>query len=326
MLLAHALGALDTAAARELEDHLRSCAECRAELEDWRDASAALAYVATPVEPSIALRARILDSVRAQSSGGDDGGTETQGGAAEPAGPQSNVVPFAPAPRTWSSAQQFGALAAALLIALLLVTLLVLWNKNRRLETQLAARVERENQLQAENQRLSRLNEEKESEIARLSNRNENSLGEIARPPDRGNDNSQQLPTPTPPVVRPGPTEEAVVTPTPGAASAVALLAGTGVAPQARGRLVYDRQSGRATLYASNLPPLPSGKAYQLWFIVGGRPISGGVFKTDATGRAVLQRQMPTEARNASEFAVTLEPQGGVSAPTGEKYLIGRAS
>lgn len=76
-------------------------------------------------------------------------------------------------------------------------------------------------------------------------------------------------------------------------------------------------------LFAYNLPPAPAGKAYQLWFIADLKhPVPGAVFNTDQQGRAVMRDQVPEAGRNASVFAVTLEPAGGVSAPTGEKYLL----
>ncbi|MCA1591719.1 MAG: anti-sigma factor [Acidobacteria bacterium] len=106
----------------------------------------------------------------------------------------------------------------------------------------------------------------------------------------------------------------------------VNLLAGTNEAPQARARLVYDRRTGSAVLSASNLPSAPAGKAYQLWYIAGGKPLPGVVFNTDASGRAVLRDRVPPEGRNASIFAVTLEPAGGLTAPTGAKFLLGNAS
>ena len=77
---------------------------------------------------------------------------------------------------------------------------------------------------------------------------------------------------------------------------------------------------------ADHLPPMPSGKTYQLWFIVDGRPVSGGIFNADRTGRGFLRAQVPLSALKASTFAVTLEPAGGTSAPTGDKYLLGQAS
>jgi anti-sigma-K factor RskA len=108
----------------------------------------------------------------------------------------------------------------------------------------------------------------------------------------------------------------------------MASLAGTPEAPGALARLAYDRATGRAILFASGLPAAPEGKAYQVWYIAAGRPpMPGRVFKTDARGRGSLRDQMPEEGRAAANtFAVTLEPEGGVSAPTGKMYLLSAAS
>jgi anti-sigma-K factor RskA len=97
-------------------------------------------------------------------------------------------------------------------------------------------------------------------------------------------------------------------------------LTGTSVVPGAHAMLAYDR-SGRAILLAKGLPPAPAGKAYQLWFITGGRPMPGKVFLTDASGAGTLNDQVPTEALNTAVFAITLEPESGVRAPTGAIYL-----
>jgi anti-sigma-K factor RskA len=67
MLEPHALDALETTDARAFEDHLSGCAECRAELADWRDTAALLAHAATPATPSDELRARILSAVKQQT-------------------------------------------------------------------------------------------------------------------------------------------------------------------------------------------------------------------------------------------------------------------
>jgi len=111
----------------------------------------------------------------------------------------------------------------------------------------------------------------------------------------------------------------------PGARSS--QLAGTKDAPNAHALLAVDRQSGRAVLMARGLPLTPSGKAYQLWFISSGQPPTPGrVFKTDAAGNASFEDQLPPSAVNASVFAVTLEPQAGVPAPTGKMYLLSSAN
>src|SRR5215213_7421349 len=64
MLAAYALGALETAEARLLEEHLASCDDCSAEVAEWRETGSALALSTELVEPSPQLRSRILESIR----------------------------------------------------------------------------------------------------------------------------------------------------------------------------------------------------------------------------------------------------------------------
>lgn len=66
LLVPHSLDALEVSEARELEAHLQTCAECRAELVALRDDAALLAYTAEPAEPRPEVRARILESIRAE--------------------------------------------------------------------------------------------------------------------------------------------------------------------------------------------------------------------------------------------------------------------
>ena len=106
---------------------------------------------------------------------------------------------------------------------------------------------------------------------------------------------------------------------TPGAK--VAELKGTDVGAGATAKLVYD-PSGRAMLLADKLPSVPQGKAYQLWFIVGNKPpLPGKTFVPDNNGKGVIKDQVPQPALDSAVFAVTLEPAGGASAPTGAIYL-----
>jgi anti-sigma-K factor RskA len=106
---------------------------------------------------------------------------------------------------------------------------------------------------------------------------------------------------------------------TPG--SRVADLTATEAGAGAKAKLVYDN-NGRAMLMADNLPTVPQGKAYQLWFIVGNNPpMPGKTFVPDSEGKGVLKDQMPQAALNSAVFAITLEPAGGLPAPTGKIYL-----
>jgi anti-sigma-K factor RskA len=76
---------------------------------------------------------------------------------------------------------------------------------------------------------------------------------------------------------------------------------------------------------ASGLPAVPAGKTYQLWVVVaGGKPVSAGVFPVDPRGEAALRVGPMPAAEPAEIFAVTLEPAGGLPAPSGPMYLAGK--
>jgi anti-sigma-K factor RskA len=101
-----------------------------------------------------------------------------------------------------------------------------------------------------------------------------------------------------------------------------AELAGTREAPAAHAMVAVDDKTRRAVFMAQGLPQAPAGKAYQLWFIAGAKPMPGKVFKTDSAGNAMMMDdQMTIEALKAGAFAVTLEAQDGVQTPTGPMYL-----
>jgi anti-sigma factor RsiW len=106
---------------------------------------------------------------------------------------------------------------------------------------------------------------------------------------------------------------------TPGAR--VTELAATTAAPGAYARLARD-SSGRAILFASGLPKAPEGKGYQLWFIVGSKPMPGKVFNTDDSGSGLLQDHVPGAALENAVFAVTMESRDGVQAPTSPILLV----
>ena len=98
-------------------------------------------------------------------------------------------------------------------------------------------------------------------------------------------------------------------------------LKGVDLGSRATATVAYDTD-GRAILVADKLPSVPQGKAYQLWFIVGNKPpMPGKTFAPDSNGKGVLKSQMPREALESPVFALTVEPEDGVSAPTGPIYL-----
>ncbi|HEY8133027.1 MAG TPA: anti-sigma factor, partial [Thermoanaerobaculia bacterium] len=86
-----------------------------------------------------------------------------------------------------------------------------------------------------------------------------------------------------------------------------------------------DPSQRRAFVFFRGLPPNAGDKSYQLWIIRADQvaPQSAGVFNVDASGSASLVVQNLPVDTMIKALAVTLEPRGGVKAPTGEKYLVG---
>jgi anti-sigma-K factor RskA len=85
----------------------------------------------------------------------------------------------------------------------------------------------------------------------------------------------------------------------------------------ASGRLVVGAD-GDAVLVVSDVPPVPAGKTYQVWVIDGGNPVSGGLFSPDGGTLAV---PVDGRVRDGSVVAVTVEDDGGASAPTAKPVI-----
>lgn len=99
-------------------------------------------------------------------------------------------------------------------------------------------------------------------------------------------------------------------------------LAGQPAAPDARARAFWSRSRG-LVFTASQLPPLPTGRSYQLWVVTANARISAGVLALAGDGRVLHIVQTPADIPTPVAMAVTLEPEGGVPQPTGAFYLLG---
>ena len=256
MLPSRALSALDSEDIASLNEHLLTCAECRAELSEWEAVSSALALTSDPIEPSAAVRERILKQVQQQK----------KIPVAQEA--SARVIPFsAPKSDFASSAASFALIAAGVVLALLVGTTAYLWRQKKLAEFELT-------QLRQEIQKT-------QTEL------------------DRRDQFFKFLTAP---------------------GTKVTDLVGTNGAPEASAKLTYDK-SGRAMLLARGLPAAPSGKGYQLWFIVGNKPMPGHVFNTDESGSGMLHDQMPSPMSDKAIFAITMESSRGADAPTGAILL-----
>ncbi len=99
-------------------------------------------------------------------------------------------------------------------------------------------------------------------------------------------------------------------------------LGGKGPQPKAQGRVFWSARARRGVLVAGNLAPLPADRQYELWVFQAGKPVPAGVFDVDPQGRVLFESTDFPEAE-AQNFAVTIEPRGGVPAPTGPIVLVG---
>lgn len=131
LIPAHALSALDAADERALNEHLATCAECRRDLAEWEATAASLALTARPMEPSPRVREQLLTQVRAEKSGSAERGSESSTEKSRSDQSAANVIPFGRRPRTlWNS---LGSIAAIVLFAALIISVVVLWQQNRTL-------------------------------------------------------------------------------------------------------------------------------------------------------------------------------------------------
>jgi len=103
-------------------------------------------------------------------------------------------------------------------------------------------------------------------------------------------------------------------------------LVAVGNKPQPRGKAIYQRRNHNLIFFASNLPPLPAERIYELWLFPanGGAPIAAGLFKPDAWGSATVVNPPLPEGVEATNFAVTLEPESGShESPRGTPVIVG---
>jgi len=96
-----------------------------------------------------------------------------------------------------------------------------------------------------------------------------------------------------------------------------------GQAPSASARAFWSRARGMV-FSATSLPAPPPGRTYQVWVVTKDpAPLSAGLVEPDAQGRVNVVFATPATIPQPIAVAVTLEPAGGVPAPTGPKVLVG---
>nr|WP_246485030.1 anti-sigma factor [Chitinophaga qingshengii] len=79
----------------------------------------------------------------------------------------------------------------------------------------------------------------------------------------------------------------------------------------------WDTHSRDVYLMSNNLPPAPSGKQYQLWALIDGKPVDAGMIADCSSSLCHLKK-----VTGAQAFAITLEKAGGSATPTLDQMFV----
>jgi anti-sigma-K factor RskA len=88
-------------------------------------------------------------------------------------------------------------------------------------------------------------------------------------------------------------------------------------------QLFWNRQRNQAIVHGFRLKPVPTGKAYQLWFIKDGAPVPSITFKPEPDGHAKVEHVPVPEGGKLSAAAITVEPEAGSAQPTSPIVMVG---
>ena len=95
--------------------------------------------------------------------------------------------------------------------------------------------------------------------------------------------------------------------------------------PAASAATVYELRDQKGTLQVEGLAQIPPDRDYQLWLfdanVIGGGPISGGIFRVNERGSAQIEYKPNTQIRSPERFAISIERKGGSAAPQGRFVL-----
>jgi len=89
-----------------------------------------------------------------------------------------------------------------------------------------------------------------------------------------------------------------------------------------KGRIFTNPAVG-VLLIASNLPPAPQGKRYEMWVLPkNGKPVPAGLFQSASDGTALHVQRGAVNVAGTKAVAVTLEDEAGVLEPTTTPVIV----
>jgi anti-sigma-K factor RskA len=109
-----------------------------------------------------------------------------------------------------------------------------------------------------------------------------------------------------------------------GPQTVTAALAPTPAGGAASGRVLVDASSGETAVVLAGLGAVPPGAVFELWAIRGERPPEpAGLLAPGAEGSVVARGSSVPRPAEVTAFAVSIEPAGGSTSPTGPIVLAG---
>jgi anti-sigma-K factor RskA len=104
----------------------------------------------------------------------------------------------------------------------------------------------------------------------------------------------------------------------------MAAMKGMEPSPLSQATVYWDTTSKDVYLLINNLPKPANDKQYQLWALLDGKPIDGGLIDNEYF---IQQNKLLIRMKNmqgAQAFAITLEKKGGSPTPQGSMYVMGK--
>ncbi|HSB46005.1 MAG TPA: anti-sigma factor [Nitrospira sp.] len=324
----YAAGTLDRGERQALEAHLLSgCASCHNALKEYQSAASLLPFGLSPMQAPRALKAKIMAARNPEPVAVELGAKESIRPSLEPGEWLNHLFPPVAPARSFSLPWVIG-----------FATLLVVgfggylaWTYSTQL-TEDAAKVQQlVTSLQEQSTRLAGLQRElstRDRMLADLQSEIQRKTNDTAELKNQLMEREVELEAAHAQLSagargRTPHDELAALLRRPDAK--VVTLAGSDMAKRATAILLYDVRTQKAWLYSANLPKCPSGMTYQLWAI-DQSPVSIGTFHMEAGETAHLLVKRLPDFEKAKRFAVSLEPAGGRSQPTGAIYLLGQTS
>ncbi len=89
------------------------------------------------------------------------------------------------------------------------------------------------------------------------------------------------------------------------------------------GRVMWNRASNDWIVIAHGLREPREGMVYQVWLVTDYARISVGTFKPDSAGKTMMPARQAIGRNALRSIAITEEPEGGMSSPTGPTIATG---